>query len=127
MIMDNPHTKLLVDEIEDIVYKKFEIYNRTEFENFTNKLAQKDPQINKLMMNIKKSYQKALNGEIEILDIELPKAIDKDLVFNTKKQLTKEELEGFLQYYIQYESTHGRVNPQDIYFSQGLEEANRHV
>ena len=69
MIKENPQFKVLVDGVEDKVYKKFEIYNRSEFETFANNLAKRNPQVNQMMVDIRNSFLKALNGESELLDI----------------------------------------------------------
>lgn len=48
------------------------------------------------MKDIRNSYTKALNGEVERLEIIFPENLTKDLVLETKKKMVKEELESFL-------------------------------
>lgn len=75
------------------------------------------------MKEIRTSYLKALNGEVEILQIDFPEELNKEIVFKTKKELVKAELENFLQFCIQYETRHQKINPRDPNFSVGMEEA----
>lgn len=90
----------MIGEVEDKVYTKFDIYNRTEFENFTNKLSLKDKDIAKIMNDIRHSYLKSLNGEPERYEINFPTALTKELVLETKKKIVKAEMNNFMQYCI---------------------------
>lgn len=116
-----------MSQVEDKVYKKFEIYNRNEFETFTKSLAKKDTEVDGLMKDIRNSYAKALNGEVERLEITFPENLTKDLVLETKKKMVKDELESFLSFCLQYESRNGKINARDPSFQIGMEDSFKQV
>lgn len=61
-----------MEKAEDFVYEKNEIFDRKSFENQVQKLSKIDPEIKDLSISIKSSYDKALKGQYEILELNFP-------------------------------------------------------
>lgn len=65
----------------------------------------------------------SIEGEPFIIEINFPQEITPEFVFEVKKNLTKNELEEFVKFCIEYESQNGKINPQDPNFAMGMERA----
>lgn len=63
----------------------------------------------------------SIEGEPFIIDIQFPDDITSESVFEVKKNLTKNELEEFVKFCIEYENQNGKVNAQDPNFAMGME------
>lgn len=72
MVDENPAFKPQVQDIEDKVYSKYDIINRSNFEKFANELAKNDSEIWGLMLEIKELFKLAILGVIKPISIELP-------------------------------------------------------
>ncbi len=65
----------------------------------------------------------SIEGEPFFIEIKFPPEMTSEFIFNVKKNLTKNELEEFVKYCIEYENSNGRINPQDPNFAMGMERA----
>lgn len=104
LIVNNAQLKVKIQEIEDKVYQKYEIHNRSEFENYVQNIQSKDAMIKETSDYIKKCYKMSIEGEPFIIAINYPEEITPEFVFEVKKNLTKNELEEFVKFCIEYEN-----------------------
>lgn len=123
LITSNGQIKMKVQEIEDKVYQTFEIHNQKEFENYVLQIQKVDPKIREINDYIKKCYMQSMEGEPFFIEIDFPPEFTPELVFEVKKNLTKNELEELVKFCIEYEHQHSRINPQDPNFGIGIERA----
>lgn len=65
----------------------------------------------------------SIEGEPFFYDIKYPPEMTKEFIFEVKRDLTKNELEEFIKICIEYEATHGGINPQDPNFAMSMERA----
>lgn len=116
-ITHSPQIKDKIEEITDKIYKKYNIYKREQFEQYCKKMAIRNNTIDSIMKQIKNTYLKSLRGESTVIDdISIPEDISAEVVLETKKKISKEEVSVFVQFILNYEVVHGKVNPQDMNF-----------
>lgn len=89
----------------------YEIHNRKDFENYVINVEKKDSKIKEVNEYIKKCYKMSIEGEPFIIEISFPEEITPEFVFEVKKNLTKNELEEFVKFCIEYESQNNKINP----------------
>ena len=115
---------MLVYAMEDKIYNKFGIDNRSGFEAFVLKLSKVDSDVQSLVNEIKNEFRKALMGVTVSENINLPDVVNPDLILQVYKDSLKLVLQKILSFVVDYKERHGEINAYDENFAMQLKDLN---
>lgn len=124
LIDENPAFKEQVYAMEDRLYSKFGINNRTGFEAYVLNLAKIDSEVQALVNDVKGDFKKALNGLSANDNIDLPDTVNPDLILQVYKDSLKLVLQKILSFVMDYKERHGEINAHDENFAMQLKDLN---
>lgn len=124
LIDENPAFKEQVYAMEDRIYSKFEINNRSSFEGYVLKLAKTDPDVQALVNDIKNDFRKSVMGVATSENVDLPDIINPDLILQIYKDSLKLVLQRILSFVAEYKERHGEINAYDENFAMQLKDLN---
>lgn len=124
LIDENPAFKEQVYAMEERVYSKFAIHNRSGFEAYVLRLAKTDADVQALVNEIKNNFRKAVMGVTLTEDINLPSLIEPELILQIYKDSLKLVLQRILSFVADYKERHGEITAYDENFAMSLKNLN---
>jgi len=124
LIDENPAFKEQVYAMEDRVYSKFAIHNRSGFEAYVLKLAKTDADVQALVTEIKNDFRKAVLGQQTSEGIDLPDIVNPEFILTIYKDSLKLILNKLISFVIEHKEKHGEISSYDDAFAMQLKDLN---
>lgn len=124
LIDENPAFKEMVNAMEDKVYGKFSINNRSGFESFVLNLSKVNTEVQVLVNEIKNDFRKALMGVVVSETIDLPEFVNPDMILDIYKDSLKLVIQNILSFVVDYKERHGEISAYDENFALQLKDLN---